>query len=450
MQSKTISIFLDLLSALASQESTLEYSRQTLAAHQDFEPYSLFLRLDSRSKGFLVVEDILNFLENNSLASSLKSCELLLKQFDYDRDGSWVFAEFLRLVLPTDSPVLRTAVSQRPVNKKLNFDIEFAASRLMSKEIEGLLVLETLKKDLFFNFFDFDLKEAFFLIDHKNKGFLAYDSLEDFAQKHGKYLSPANLVNLLKRLDRNDDGKVSFEEFRDALLPLNGSLTGNLKDKDQPPVFSPNRHYEEDFYEKYEEKPNELKSNIFLKSQLPSQTLNKSKMHLKETSSPTQIVNHSHYCRKHAKPKQDPTQHFFKEQGELARTLKQLVSLDRELELSKKELCFREDFDPKASFEVFDFKGKGLLTAGDLETGLKTLGLFPSKYEIFLFVKRYDKDQDGKISFGDFIESMVPGELWEVVRRRRSMENTSEFEQVNWLICLIINIFLEVFTKADT
>lgn len=435
MQSKTISIFLDLLSALASQESALEYSRQSLAAHEDFEPYTLFLRLDSRSKGFLVVEDIHSFLENNSLALSSKSCELLLKQFDYDGDGSWVFAEFLRLVLPTDSPVLRTAVSQRPVNKKLSFDIEFAAARLMSKEIEGLSVLETLKKDLFFNTFDFDLKEAFFLIDQKNKGFLNFDNLEDFTQKQGKYLSPANLVNLLKRLDRNDDGKVSFEEFRDALLPLNGSLTGNLKDL--PPVFSPNRHYEEDFYEKYEEKPNELKSNIILKSQFPSQTLNKSKIFVKETSSPTQPIGHSHYCRKHAKPKQDPTQHFFKEQGELARTLKQLVSLDRELELSKKELCFREDFDPKATFDVLDYKGKGLLTAGDLETGLKSLGLFPSKYEIFLFVKRYDKDQDGKISFGDFMESMVPNELWDVVRRRRAIENASEFEQVN----LIDNVF---------
>ena len=118
-------------------------------------------------------------------------------------------------------------VSQRPTYsvtnyKKLTFDVEFGMSRLINKEIQGLNNLESLKKELFYNAPDFDIKEAFFNIDRKNTGFITFDNLEEFFMQKGQGFSQEQIVNLLKRMDRNDDGKVNFEEFRYNLFPVDG------------------------------------------------------------------------------------------------------------------------------------------------------------------------------------------------------------------------------------
>jgi len=343
--------------------------------------------------------------------------------------------------LPTDNPTLRTIVSQRPVSsqKKLSFDVEFAVSRLINKEIQGLLTLESSKKDLFYNTTDFDLKEAFFRIDRRNSGFLTFDNLQEFFEVSGFFFTNEQIIDLLKRLDRNDDGKVSFEEFRRALMPIEGQIPVKMKT-----IQSPNRHYCEENYQESEKYNNNLyedplnekfERKSFEKTRKsPEKTLKSSKI---LCNSSEKLEKHAKLCRKHAKPKQDFSQFFFKEQGELARTFKQFILLDKEIELMKKELCIRQDFELLSTFQLMDCKGKGLLSAYELEIALNKLQIFPTKYELFLFVKRYDRDFDGKFSFSDYIDSFVPEELRKIVQKRAPLNKNEEFEDFSE----VLNIF---------
>ena len=338
--------------------------------------------------------------------------------------------------MPTDNPTLRTIVSQRPVSsqKKLSFDVEFAVSRLINKEIQGLLMLESSKKDLFYNTADFDLKEAFFRIDRRNSGFLNFDNLQEFFEVSGFFFTNEQIIDLLKRLDRNDDGKVSFEEFRRALMPIEGQIPAKMKT-----IQSPNRHYSEENYEdreKYDKNYDNLYEDHLINEKLERKSAEKIRKSFEKTLKTSKVLcnsyekeeKHAKLCRKHAKPKQDFSQLFFKEQGELARTLKQFILLDKEIELMKKELCIREDFELLSTFQMMDCKGKGLLSAYELELALNKLQIFPTKYELFLFVKRYDRDFDGKFSFSDYIESFVPEELRNIVQKRSPVNENEEAE----------------------
>ena len=102
MKLKTLQLFLDLLEALSAQEASLEYSRELLANHDDFEPYAVFQRMDTTHKGFLTNDDIYEFLITNGLSQSEKSCGLFLRHFDYDQDQTLVYSEYLTFYLIVD------------------------------------------------------------------------------------------------------------------------------------------------------------------------------------------------------------------------------------------------------------------------------------------------------------------------------------------------------------
>ena len=60
------------------------------------------------------------------------------------------------------------------------------------------------------------------------------------------------------------------------------------------------------------------------------------------------------------------------------------------------------------AFRLFDFDGKGWATASEIQTGLEELGVFQSRDDIYLFVRRFDKDNDGRLRYSDFCDAMTP------------------------------------------
>lgn len=44
------------------------------------------------------------------------------------------------------------------------------------------------------------------------------------------------------------------------------------------------------------------------------------------------------------------------------------------------------------AFKIFENKGRGYITKLELESGLNNIGIYPSKDELYLFFKRFDKD----------------------------------------------------------
>jgi hypothetical protein len=57
---------------------------------------------------------------------------------------------------------------------------------------------------------------------------------------------------------------------------------------------------------------------------------------------------------------------------------------------------------------MFDIEGKGWVTVSELKTGLKDLNFPANKDEIYLFIRRFDKDNDGRLRYSDFCEAFTP------------------------------------------
>ena len=62
-------------------------------------------------------------------------------------------------------------------------------------------------------------------------------------------------------------------------------------------------------------------------------------------------------------------------------------------------MALRPDFNLLDAFRILDREARGSISAGEIELGLNDLSLFPSKDELYLFIRRYDGDNDGKLRY---------------------------------------------------
>ena len=86
-----------------------------------------------------------------------------------------------------------------------------------------------------------------------------------------------------------------------------------------------------------------------------------------------------------------------KDNQSLLHIMKQFISMEKELETAKQDLALRPDFNLFDFFRVFDTEGKGSLTSGEFQKGLKIFGVTARNAEMYLFMRRFDRDNDGKL-----------------------------------------------------
>lgn len=57
---------------------------------------------------------------------------------------------------------------------------------------------------------------------------------------------------------------------------------------------------------------------------------------------------------------------------------------------------------------MIDRLAKGWVTAPEIVDALNELGCYSHKDDVYLFVRRYDKDSDGRVHYSDFCDAFTP------------------------------------------
>lgn len=65
----------------------------------------------------------------------------------------------------------------------------------------------------------FDVYDAFRALDRNESGYLTPEDFKDILLDHGIISSPQELLNLLNRFDRDGDGRVSYKDFQNEIIP---------------------------------------------------------------------------------------------------------------------------------------------------------------------------------------------------------------------------------------
>lgn len=268
----------------------------------------------------------------------------------------------------------------------------------------------------------FNSNDLFSIINTENKGFLNFDDLKTFLENNHYVLNNEQITSIIKRLDRNGDAKIDASEFQFILYDEKLVLSAPSK-KSEPCSPYKTTHNFAYSIEKNKKIDDEELFQTERKNYLSKFSANSTYTGHIKSKKGRKLNSSNSCCRKHAKPKTDKTLLCFEEQKEVALTLKEMVHLDLELEVYKRDFAYREDFNLLKLFKSIDYKTKGCFTGFELEEMLNKIGLFPQKYEIYLFFKRYDRDNDGKLNYNDLLDCLVPDDLKSVVELRNGKDD---------------------------
>ena len=135
----------DLLKTIAEDEIEINDLRKQLALLPDFNARALFDHMDVVTwDQELDKEEIHKFLSDNRIEDiSTNECELVMIQYDADRDGSIQFDEFLNMFIPTSNQDLKTAY----VNKDCLREYKYEDSLKISPRVVNQ-VIQILEKEV--------------------------------------------------------------------------------------------------------------------------------------------------------------------------------------------------------------------------------------------------------------------------------------------------------------
>jgi len=100
----------------------------------------------------------------------------------------------------------------------------------------------------------------------------------------------------------------------------------------------------------------------------------------------------------------------FDEEEELISAFREYIRLELELDDAKSSLACQSDFNLMDAYQMLDKFSKGWVTAPEIVESLSELGSYNHRDDVYLFVRRYDKNGDGRILYSDFCDAFTPAD----------------------------------------
>jgi len=213
----------ELLWTVADAERKVEQQRLALCQSRDFVPYAAFKAVDRLGLGRVDAADVMRFLRDSGISHSELEVRALVKQYDGNEDQRLSEAEFDQVILPASDIALRTAVTQRVRPAVLSAETSQAFRDLLETELRFQQRVEAAKTALFSQS-GFSLVDAFRAVDSGNMGYLDRAALKWFLRKYEYDINNSDLDAIFRRWDTDDDERLSYREFTEAMASLNPSL----------------------------------------------------------------------------------------------------------------------------------------------------------------------------------------------------------------------------------
>lgn len=198
-------------------ERYIEIKRQTLCNKEDFQPYVAFMRINRDSGHSITPSMIHKFLADNLLEVSLRRCQIFVEHYDADKDGVLSYKEFIEVLLPKEHPELRAYVAQQECfviskDEYLSYETECCLAALLEREV--YFFDDSLEQKLHMT--DESLlspSKIMELVDSTHGQNFNFTNLQQFFNKIGLLPYDAEIINFLRRTDKDDDGVVNLPEL---------------------------------------------------------------------------------------------------------------------------------------------------------------------------------------------------------------------------------------------
>ena len=137
----------------------------------------------------------------------------------------------------------------------------------------------------------------------------------------------------------------------------------------------------------------------------------------------------------------------YAEEQELVRAFRELIRLETEVDDYKMRIGSQPDFNLLDAFNMLDKTSKGWVTAGEILDVLGEHGSFPHRDEVYLFVRRYDRDGDGRLLYSEFRDAFTPYDQSVAcqIERRPAYHTERGYNRMQFFAPETRQIYLEAF-----
>lgn len=335
---------LDFLVSVSTCDEQVEVLREVLCERAEYNIYLLFQDLDKARKGFIDLVDL------KEIFSGVRDFEInSLIEIWTNGDRKVKYQEFLYWVLPWNK-------FPKPMSEigKVTSGAKYSIRRFFEKEIEFQRRFEKFVRD-FMESSQGRFEKAFELMDVDGVG-VSKENITEFFMRNSERISMASLNGLFKRLDRDADGVISYQDFMKIFMgPQPYCRLGSSK------------------------------SEIKLKFQYKD-SLKENQLYTKQKGVKKQTIPST----------------------QLKKLLNGLIHFEKSIELNRNALALRIDFTIETAFKLFDKKRKKTVSELDFQSGLADLGIKTTANVIFLIYRHYDTNNDGHLAFADFSAILMP------------------------------------------
>ena len=201
----------ELFQVISEGEIAIEISRANLSSHSQFAPYQIFKRIDSESKNFITETNIVSFLQQNGIFSTIKEAKMIILFYDSDKSKSLTYSQFLNLIVSDCADIPRKINNKLYSGNLIPFAIEYCVCRIIENELNLIREIESVLDDIKQrkDFSVFDLYRTI-----KGEGeFVSGEVLMRFMRRNDTKVNYGDIKRIMKRLDIDRNGYVTCEDL---------------------------------------------------------------------------------------------------------------------------------------------------------------------------------------------------------------------------------------------
>lgn len=409
----------DLIEATAENEQQLEVKRQLLSEAPLYSPTSCFQRLDRLHLGYITAYDIKDFLKDSGIFITTEGAENLIEF--YGESPRLYKSDFLEMILPKNK-LSRSLAFDRDIypSEPLGASAELSLGRLLQAIVDRNNKLKYYWTALSTRY-DYNVFDAFRAIDKYKSGYITTTDLSIFFKTVG-HATRIDIPELfIMALDRNKDGRLSYTEFINGLIPSFGKemdrysysekKTSHYRSRYESPAprseYKPsNRLSSEDKFRSTNRslyRPDRLDAS-YSSPYAQSYVSPKKKLYVTMLDEPAPVIKKLDY---------DDAETFIPSKqlrvgSDLAFAMEEQIGYERRFEQAKEDLALQTDFNLMDGFQFFDYAKKGYITMGEFYDGLRMLGVVSTYSDISLLFNRMDSDKDSKMKYSDYCFMFTP------------------------------------------
>jgi Ca2+-binding EF-hand superfamily protein len=211
-------------------ENELESHKVACALKSDFNLTDAFKIFDRDYRGTITSYELRDGLSAIGVFPSSDEVDLFVTRYDSTGDRRLNMREFSEAMLALD-PYYSSMVNRRPSNHRYPTyrrddcflsDTAIAFRSLWRSHFQGEVQAETIRQRLqrlpYFNVY-----EAFNSMDINDSGSISREEFKRMIQSRGFYVSEKEVEEIVEKMDKNKNGRVSFAEVSNLSKSADGT-----------------------------------------------------------------------------------------------------------------------------------------------------------------------------------------------------------------------------------